>query len=97
MWKKRETLPSDGLQRRKQDVYHRALARLLSGQQLYLTDNGQWKFGGNKYIPQNVATRLPLEFSYTNNKGWKVYRADALSLQENDLKRKKAATPAGDG
>jgi len=48
----------------------RALARLAGGQALFLLPGGQWKFGGNKFVPASVVRRLPIEESHTTNRGW---------------------------
>ena len=52
----------------------RALSRLLSGQALFRLANGQWKFGGNKFVPAKVVQGLPIEEVYTNNRGMTVFR-----------------------
>jgi hypothetical protein len=53
----------------------RAMQRLVAGALIYDTGAG-WSFGGNKYVPERVVRRLPLELAYTNNRGWAAYRLD---------------------
>lgn len=53
--------------------FDRALNRLLAGQRIFQMPNGQWKFGGNKFVPSSVAQKLPLEPEYTNNRGWTAF------------------------
>ena len=57
----------------------RAHSRLLRGQMIYRWPAGQWSFGGNKFVPDRIASRLPLEFAYTDNRGREAYRLDPLS------------------
>lgn len=56
------------------DKIDRAMWRLLHGQPLYLLPSGQWKFGGNKFIPNSVIARLPIEPTHTTNRGWIAYK-----------------------
>lgn len=60
----------------------RALARLTSGHALFRLMNGQWKFGGNKFVPGSVVQRLPIEEVYTNNLGMTVFRIDPKYLAQ---------------
>jgi len=55
----------------------RALLRLEAGALIYDTGEG-WKFHGNKFVPARVVRRLPLEYLYTTNRGWRAYRLDPL-------------------
>lgn len=52
----------------------RAKDRMAKGQALFQLPNGQYKFGGNKFVPDSVAVLLiaglePVE----NNRGWLRY------------------------
>lgn len=54
----------------------KALGRLQDGQALHELPNGQFKFTGNKFVPEHVAHRLLTLCGepYRNNLGWMVYR-----------------------
>ncbi|WP_337186561.1 hypothetical protein [Phenylobacterium sp.] len=61
------------------DKVARARKRLIGGQVLWRLPNGQWKFGGNKFVPDTVAQRLPIEEAWVSNRGWTAYK-----LKEDD-------------
>lgn len=52
----------------------RAISRLLRGQLIYRLPSGQWKFGGNKFLPDRVAAALPVERAFDCNNGKVAFR-----------------------
>lgn len=58
------------------DKFQRAIQRLYRGDRLYRLPSGQWKFGGNKFVPDSVAQSLPLLELGATNRGWFAYILD---------------------
>lgn len=56
------------------DKVARAIWRLENGQTLYQLPSGQFKFGGNKFVPNRVAQRLPIEETFAGNDGRVAYK-----------------------
>lgn len=60
----------------------RAMARLHRGHSLNRLPDGQYKFGGNKFIPSDVASaclRICGQ-GVPNNRGWIVFKLDPEAL-----------------
>ena len=54
----------------------RARRRLERGSLIYRWPSGQWSFGGNKFVPDRIVAKLPLELVYTDNRGRDAYQLD---------------------
>ena len=66
--------------------FYRAADRLARGQALFQLPGGQYKFGGNKFVPGHVAQRLIAGIEPTlTNRGWLCFAPPSIN----------APTPAG--
>lgn len=54
----------------------RVIGRLCTGAHMYRLPTGQYKFGGNKFVPERIAQSLPLKSIGLNNRGWDVLILD---------------------